>query len=164
MSDDLTLSFESFLVEDVILTLGNLRGSLGWLGAGPADADPARHRAGLDRLARQIELLDDRARAVCRQIRAARAAPDGGSPQTIRGAAGPGGEGGTDAPLLLCDPCEPGAPANGSAGRAEGRGEGRGEDGASVETAILDAVRDNAEGGDAESDGPAAPVFRTQRG
>lgn len=49
--------FEAFLVEDVILTLGNLRGALGWLGGGsPAD------RACLDRLDRQLSLLEDRAR------------------------------------------------------------------------------------------------------
>lgn len=52
-------AFESFLVEDVILTLGNLRGSLSWLGEGAG-----RSRAGIDRLDRQLGLLEDRARAM----------------------------------------------------------------------------------------------------
>ncbi len=67
MTDSTHAAFESFLVEDVILTLGNLRGSLEWLGAGPEQS-----RAGLDRLDRQLGLLEDRARAVCRELRGTR--------------------------------------------------------------------------------------------
>ena len=74
MRDELLPAFETFLVEDVILTLGNLRGSLAWLGQSDAGADPGLHRAGLARLDRQIETLEDRARAVCRIIRDAPAA------------------------------------------------------------------------------------------
>ncbi len=69
MRDELLPAFEVFLVEDVILTLGNLRGSLAWLGQGDAGADPDLHRAGLARLDRQLETLEDRARAVCQTIR-----------------------------------------------------------------------------------------------
>ncbi len=61
-------AFETFLVEDVILTLGNLRGTLSWLGQADAKADPGLHRAGLARLERQIETLEDRARAVCKAL------------------------------------------------------------------------------------------------
>jgi len=68
MRDDLLPAFETFLVEDVILTLGNLRGSLGWLGQADPGADPGPYRAGLARLDRQIETLEDRARAFCRRI------------------------------------------------------------------------------------------------
>jgi hypothetical protein len=68
MQDESHSSFDVFLVEDVILTLGNLRGSLGWL-ADPAPADdPALHRAGLERIGRQIALLEDRARAMRRRM------------------------------------------------------------------------------------------------
>lgn len=69
MRDDCLPGFETFLVEDVILTLGNLRGSLSWLGQADAGTDPGLHRAGLARLERQIDLLEDRARAVCKIIR-----------------------------------------------------------------------------------------------
>ena len=69
MRDDCLAGYETFLVEDVILTLGNLRGSLSWLGQANAAGDPGMHRAGLARLERQIELLEDRARAVCKIIR-----------------------------------------------------------------------------------------------
>ena len=56
--------FESFLVEDMILALGNLRGSLRWLGQG-SDQD----RLAIDRLDRQLGLLEDRARSMCRALR-----------------------------------------------------------------------------------------------
>jgi hypothetical protein len=67
MHHDLGSEFEVFLVEDVILTLGNLRGSLSWLGTSQS-ADPAIFRAGLDRLDRQIGMLEDRARVLKRQM------------------------------------------------------------------------------------------------
>ena len=62
-------AFESFLVEDMILTLGNLRGSLGWLGA-----EAAADRACLDRLDRQLALLEDRAHRMAHALRDAAAA------------------------------------------------------------------------------------------
>ena len=77
MRDELLPAFETFLIEDVILTLGNLRGSLSWLGQADTGTDPGLHRAGLARLERQIETLEDRARAVCKIIR---------SDQTAQGA------------------------------------------------------------------------------
>lgn len=81
MHRDLGSEFEVFLVEDVILTLGNLRGSLSWLGTSQS-ADPAIFRAGLDRLDRQIGLLEDRARALTRQMVIA-AATDPASDRTM---------------------------------------------------------------------------------
>ena len=57
--------FDVFLVEDVILTLCSLRGSLGWLAEDGA-TDPARRRAGIDRIDRQLGQLEDRARSYCR--------------------------------------------------------------------------------------------------
>jgi hypothetical protein len=68
MRDDRFLAFDTFLVQDVILALGNLRGSLAWLADGGVKAEPAAFRAGLDRLERQIGRLEDRARAVCRAV------------------------------------------------------------------------------------------------
>jgi len=59
------IAFEAFLVEDVILTLGNIRGSLGWLGAG-ASVD----RICIERLDRQLELLEDRARRMASALSA----------------------------------------------------------------------------------------------
>lgn len=70
MRDALLPDFETFLVQDVILTLGNLRGSLAWLADGGAEVDAAIYRAGLERLDRQIEQLQDRARAMCASVTA----------------------------------------------------------------------------------------------
>jgi hypothetical protein len=68
MQDESHAQSDVFLVEDVILTLGNLRGSLAWLAdPGPLD-DPALHRAGLERIGRQIALLEDRVRAMRRRM------------------------------------------------------------------------------------------------
>jgi hypothetical protein len=67
MRHEVRSEFEVFLVEDVILTLGNLRGSLSWLGTSQS-ADPAIFRAGLDRLDQQIGMLEDRARALKRRM------------------------------------------------------------------------------------------------
>jgi hypothetical protein len=88
MHHDLRSEFEVFLVEDVILTLGNLRGSLSWLGTSQS-ADPAIFRAGLDRLDRQIGLLEDRARALKRQMvdAAASDAASGGAERAQDGVA-----------------------------------------------------------------------------
>lgn len=66
-------AFESFLVEDMILTLGNLRGSLRWLGRGSE-----QERLAVERLDHQLGLLEDRARSMCRTLRDA-APSDGGN-------------------------------------------------------------------------------------
>jgi hypothetical protein len=55
-------SLEAFLIEDMVLTLANLRGSLGWLGGEALACDPAGRRAGLQRLERQLDMLEARAR------------------------------------------------------------------------------------------------------
>ncbi|WP_347310498.1 hypothetical protein [Defluviimonas sp. SAOS-178_SWC] len=79
MTDLTHTAFESFLVEDVILTLGNLRGSLDWLSAGPE-----QNRVGRERLDRQLGHLEDRARAVCRELRSERAVdPVGAEPANL---------------------------------------------------------------------------------
>lgn len=64
-------ALESFLVEDVILTLGNLRGTLPWLGA-----DSAIDRIWIDRLDRQLGLLEDRAHRMARLLRDEASAPE----------------------------------------------------------------------------------------
>jgi hypothetical protein len=69
MRSELQPAFETFLVEDVILTLGNLRGSLAWLGQADAKTTPDLHRTGLARLDRQIAKLEERAWAVCHEMR-----------------------------------------------------------------------------------------------
>jgi hypothetical protein len=61
-------AFETFLVEDVILTLGNLRGSLAWLNQSETVEADARQRAWLDRIDRQIETLEERARHMIRRM------------------------------------------------------------------------------------------------
>ncbi|PKP75341.1 MAG: hypothetical protein CVT84_03655 [Alphaproteobacteria bacterium HGW-Alphaproteobacteria-6] len=77
MNEHRQAAFEAFLVEDVILTLANLRASLAWLGEDGeatkkgegADADRMSwRRAGLARIDCQIGMLEDRARAVCRSL------------------------------------------------------------------------------------------------
>lgn len=62
-------AFETFLVEDVFLTLGNLRGALGWLLQPNEAIEPGALRGGLERMAHQLALLDDRAHQVCRTLR-----------------------------------------------------------------------------------------------
>jgi hypothetical protein len=56
--------FEVFLVEDVILTLGNLRSGLAWLAVPEANVPAAQVRAGVARLDAQLALLEERARRV----------------------------------------------------------------------------------------------------
>lgn len=68
MRDDGFPAFERFLVEDVILTLGNLRGALAWLCDPGAAASPDVVRGGLARLYRQLEGLEERARSICRGL------------------------------------------------------------------------------------------------
>lgn len=60
-------AFESFLVEDVILTLSTVRGALGWLGSGE-DCPPAARAEGFARISRQIAALEDRARDLWRHL------------------------------------------------------------------------------------------------
>lgn len=62
----------TFLVEDVILTLANLRGTLDWLAAEPVAELRAAAR---ERLDRQIDLIEDRARAHLDRIAAAGSRP-----------------------------------------------------------------------------------------
>lgn len=71
MSVNPPVSFEVFLLEDMVLMLANLRGSLGWLSdpAGDGRDEIARH-AGLERLDRQLEGLETRARDLCAGLRA----------------------------------------------------------------------------------------------
>lgn len=134
MTDNTNAAFEAFLVEDVILTLGNLRGSLGWLGAGPEQS-----RAGLDRLDRQLGLLEDRARAVCRHLR--------------RAPADDAMETGCDN-LFALGP----RPAGGQATEDWWGEPDAGE--IPIATAILDALGDDA---DAYADLGGSPVFRSRR-
>lgn len=137
MTDSAQAAFESFLVEDVILTLGNLRGSLGWLGDRPEQS-----RAGLDRLDRQLGLLEDRARAVCCQLRAA---PGDGRRDGRPEAAGDN----LFAAIGMPAGADADADDTGSAAPEAG--------GISIATAILDALGD---GGGYDD----APVFRSRRG
>ncbi|OYX40977.1 MAG: hypothetical protein B7Z02_17260 [Rhodobacterales bacterium 32-67-9] len=134
MIHDRRQALEAFLVEDVILTLGNLRGSLGWLGAGPEQS-----RAGLDRLDRQLGLLEDRARAVCRHLRRAPAGEPPGTGCDNLFALGPRPAGGQATEDWWCEP---------DAGDI------------SIETAILDALGDDA---DAYAGLGGSPVFRSRR-
>jgi len=67
MRDGSDPGLDVYLVEDVILTLCSLRGSLGWL-VTDAAADPARRQAGIDRIERQLGQLEDRARSHCRTL------------------------------------------------------------------------------------------------
>jgi hypothetical protein len=62
-------AFEQFLIEDVILALGNLRASLAWLMDPGAAAPPAALRAGLERAMLQVAQVEDRARDMCRAVR-----------------------------------------------------------------------------------------------
>lgn len=79
MRDDLLPAFEMFLLQDVILTLGNLRGSLGWLADSGREAEPAIFRAGIARLQHQIAQLEDRAHALCQDASAPCPAPQSDS-------------------------------------------------------------------------------------
>ena len=60
MTCNVNEAFEAFLVEDVILTLGTVRGALGWLG-NSEDCPAAVRAEGFARVARQISALEDRA-------------------------------------------------------------------------------------------------------
>jgi|GEM_PF-6866609 len=52
-----------FLVEDVVLALGNMRGALDWF-SDDAGLTADQRRAGLERLGRQIARIEDRLRAI----------------------------------------------------------------------------------------------------
>ena len=68
MADDMRPAgapdYATFLVEDVILSLGNLRGSLDWLAAEPA---AERRAAAPERIERQMDQIEDRARELIRR-------------------------------------------------------------------------------------------------
>lgn len=84
-------AFEAFLVEDVILTLGSIRGAIGWLSSGQ-DCPPAQRAEAFARIARQATALEDRARLLWRRIQA-QPAPDGGEVEGMGNLfAAPGGE------------------------------------------------------------------------
>lgn len=61
-----------FLIEDVLLALANLRGSLDWLAAEPA---AERRVAAMGRIERQIDLIEDRGREFLRQRQDGAGAP-----------------------------------------------------------------------------------------
>lgn len=159
MTDRLRTAFESFLVEDVILTLGNLRGSLGWMGP-DTGLNPDTCRAGIDRIDRQIGQLEDRARDVCRLLREAGYTQaelvtelTGGEqapqiPSVHAMAADP-------SPLLLLSPLprEEMAPVDGE------RDEDTGAEDICLATAIQDALSENG----AAQDDVTLPVFRSKR-
>ena len=89
-------SIEAFLVEDMILTLVNLRASLEWLSGG-ANGDVARHRSGWDRFDRQLEMLEARARDLLQGVKDRAGAiptPDPAAPSLASAGAG-------NLPLLL---------------------------------------------------------------
>lgn len=56
---------EAFLVEDVILALGNIRGMLGWVLSDKTSVE--MQAVGLERLDRQIALLHERAEGLLRE-------------------------------------------------------------------------------------------------
>jgi hypothetical protein len=68
MTQNAGTAFEVFLVEDVILTLGNLRNSLAWLAAAEGTS-PEERKSGIDRLNRQLDLVEARARELCSNMR-----------------------------------------------------------------------------------------------
>ncbi|MCU9849608.1 hypothetical protein OEZ60_16535 [Defluviimonas sp. WL0024] len=134
--DDIREQLETLLVEDVILTLGNLRGSLTWLMADETGARSPRG-IGIDRLDRQLALVEDRARSVCRLLRSGRMASE------YTGGPGDAGETRrqppeTDDPFPRCAA----AP----------------EPGVTLETAILDALLH-----DRDAACLTMPRFRSQR-
>jgi hypothetical protein len=87
MQHALRSEFEVFLVEDVILTLGNLRGSLGWLSEADTLRSQSQRQAGLARIERQIDLLERRALRMRDRLRAGSAEQPRGA-ETVAGPAG----------------------------------------------------------------------------
>jgi hypothetical protein len=65
MHHDHRSDFGVFLLEDVILTLGNIQGTLGWLTG--SDVTPEMRQLGLERIDRQVTLLTGRVQALWRQ-------------------------------------------------------------------------------------------------
>lgn len=63
--------FERFLVEDVILTLGNVRLAFNWVRQAGPGADPEAICERLDRLDRLLDVIEVRARNVCQELHAA---------------------------------------------------------------------------------------------
>ena len=68
MIHDRHTALEVFLVQDVILTLGGMRGTLGWLGRAE-DCSPVQRAEALARITRQIGAVEDRARALWQDMR-----------------------------------------------------------------------------------------------
>ncbi|MDI3335480.1 hypothetical protein QKW60_03590 [Defluviimonas aestuarii] len=71
MPDAVRLGLEQFLVEDVILTLGNIRRTFRWVRESGPGADPAELYERLDRLDRLIDVVETRARDVCHRLHTA---------------------------------------------------------------------------------------------
>jgi hypothetical protein len=69
--------FDVFVVEDVYLTVCNLRGSLLWLGSDDALAEPRLRQSVVARMDRQLAALEDRARAWRSRLQAGAPAPAG---------------------------------------------------------------------------------------
>lgn len=68
MAGNVREALEFFLVEDVILTLGTVRGALGWLG-GDEEVPQSARVEGFERVSRQIAALEDRARQLWDDLR-----------------------------------------------------------------------------------------------
>ncbi len=82
MADNIEREIETFLLEDVVLTLGTLRSALGWLSGLDSEASREERSAGFDRLDRQLGLVEDRAREICRSFRSEEASGDACSAET----------------------------------------------------------------------------------
>lgn len=67
MNTERNEAFEAFLVEDVILTLGTVRGAFDWLASGEG-CPPAARAEGFARISRQLAALEDRARDLWRVL------------------------------------------------------------------------------------------------
>jgi len=85
MSADDRVDFDTFLVEDVILTLCNVRLSLTWLtsDAAAAGSEDLR-RVGIQRLDRELAQIEDRARVLRDSLRERGRPASGTGPCTFR--------------------------------------------------------------------------------
>ena len=85
MSADDRVDFDTFLVEDVILTLCNVRLSLTWLTSDAAAAGSEDwRRVGIQRLDRELAQTEDRARALRDSLRERGGPASGTDPCTFR--------------------------------------------------------------------------------
>lgn len=71
MPDAARLGLEQFLVEDVIVTLGNIRRTFRWVRESGPGADPAEISERLERLDHLVDVVETRARDVCHRLQAA---------------------------------------------------------------------------------------------